>query len=93
MSFEVHPILDAGERPSAGIWYAVAPESTGEENDRGGPCPRVGPSASSYAKESESYSAVLVSAGATLNGPYSDLHQLCFRTSALFWCISRKESS
>lgn len=84
MSFDVHPILDAGDHPSAGIWYAVAPESTGQESeDVKGPCPRVGSSASSYVRESQGRSAVLVSAGATLDGPYSDLHQLSFGSSKL----------
>ena len=82
MSLNIHPILNSGDRPSKGIWYAIAPESsTEEEKGREGPCPRVGSSASSYVKESEYYSTVLVSAGATFNGPYSDLHQLCFSTS------------
>ena len=77
MSFDVHPILEAGEFPTKGVWYAISPESTGESG--GGPSGKVGASACSFSRESEGSRSVLVFAGATLEGPYAELHQLSFK--------------
>ena len=79
MSFDIHPILEPGDRPAKGVWYAISPEPG--ENCSAGPDGRVGASASSYARESGGYSAVWVSAGATLEGPLAELHQLKFAQS------------
>ncbi len=80
-AFEIHPILEAGERPTRRIWYAISPEQTGENVPSG----KVGPSASSFRRYSEGTSHVLVSAGATWEGPLGDLHQLTF-TKCKFYC-------
>jgi len=79
MSFDVHPILEAGDRPSKGVWYAISPETKKDCN--GGPDGRVGASACSYTRESGGYSAVWVCAGATLEGPLAEVHQLKFTPS------------
>lgn len=76
-SFDVHPILEAGEHPSRRVWYAISPE--GAEECGRGPTGKVGASASNFTHESDGYSTVLVSAGATLEGPRTDLHQLVFK--------------
>ena len=77
MSFDVHPILEPGQRPSKGVWYAVAPEggraASGSQDS--GPCPRVGAGAN-FLQAGEVAGRVLLSAGATPEGPYSDLYQL-----------------
>lgn len=76
MSLDLHPILDAGIRPKKNLWYAVAPE--GSE----GPTPRVGASANfvKVGKDvGKDVGKVLLSAGATPDGPYEDLYQLSFR--------------
>jgi hypothetical protein len=80
MSFDVHPILEPGFRPSKGVWYAIAPESSGSTGGgagsvNGGPCPRVGANAN-YIQTRQHLGGVLLSAGATPEGPFSDLHQL-----------------
>jgi len=64
MAFELHPILSAGQRPREGVWYAIAPENGSS------PGARVGASAS------HSCAGVWLSAGATSDGPFSDLYQL-----------------
>lgn len=86
MSFDVHPILDPGQRPAKGVWYAVAPEGGQPTSENAGyaaaaaagPCPRVGANAN-YLQVEEHVGMVLVSGGATPEGPFSDLHQLSIR--------------
>ena len=78
MSFDVHPILDPGQIPSRGIWYALSPE--GSQNECGdpcaaSPCPRVGAGAN-FLQDGKNRGTIFVSAGATPEGPYSDLYQL-----------------
>ena len=89
MSFDVHPILDAGNVPKKGIWYVITPEGDRSEletredsnfSPSAGPCPRVGACANFFQSEEDSYGSVLVSAGANPDGPYSDLHKLSFKT-------------
>lgn len=72
MSLDLHPILDAGIRPKKNLWYAVAPEGSK------GPTPRVGASAN-FIKVGKDVGKVLLSAGATPDGPYEDVYQLSFR--------------
>lgn len=72
MSFEVHPIFDAGHVPSRGMWYAIAPEGSVQV-----PCPRVGACAN-FIETGDCGGRVLLSAGATPEGSYSDLYQLSF---------------
>ena len=83
MSFDVHPILDAGHTPAKDTWYAIAPEgsaSSGISSGSNGPCPRVGACANFYQLgDLEEIGTVCISAGATPEGPYSDLHQLVFK--------------
>lgn len=71
MSFEVHPILEPGQPPNAGVWYALSPESAAETAT---PSARVGVCANSVARERGG--GVVLSAGATPEGPYSDLYKL-----------------
>ncbi len=82
MSFDIHPILDAGHLPLKSTWYAIRPEGEGEgdagETNLSGPCPRLGACAD-FIQEGEGCGSVLVSAGATPDGPYSDLHKLSFK--------------
>lgn len=74
MSFDVHPILEPGQSPSRGIWYAIAPEG----GQPVGPSPRVGANAN-FIQIGERVGKVLLSAGATPEGPYSDLYQLTLK--------------
>lgn len=64
MAFDLHPILDKGVSPRPGLWYAVAPEKA--------PAARVG----ATAIQSRESGAAFLSAGATLDGSFSDLHEL-----------------
>lgn len=92
MSFEVNPILEPGQKPEKRTWYAIADESPSssscdQQDRRASPGPRVGSCANYYlpappssvgAREAagETAGRVLLSAGATPEGPYSDLYQL-----------------
>ena len=71
MAFSVHPVLDVGETLSQSVWYAVSPE-----NDSSDPSARVGACANHMFEDSER-SRVMVTAGATPEGPFSDAHELC----------------
>ncbi len=76
MAFDLHPILSPGQPPTLGLWYAISPE------DCGGPSPaaKVGACANFELIEGGAAGGrVLLSAGATPEGPYSDLHQLIIR--------------
>ena len=82
MAFDLHPILDAGQAPKPGLWYAVAPEQSGEAL----PKAKVGSCASfdSFGGGAESASGrVLISAGATPDEAFSELHQLTFSNGEL----------
>lgn len=68
MAFELHPILGPGQHPATGIWYAVSPEDCKDDS----PPAKVGACAVGGAEKG----SVLLSAGATPDGPYSDLYQL-----------------
>ncbi len=82
MSFDVHPILDPGHLPARNTWYAIAPEGK-EPGQNTGPCPRVGACAN-FIQSGEGVGRVLVSAGATPEGPFSDLHQLTLEKGEAF---------
>ena len=73
-TFDVHPILDPGHPPAKNTWYAIAPEGQ-LPGDSAGPCPRVGACAN-FLQQRGGVGRVLLSAGATPDGPFSDLHQL-----------------
>ncbi|XP_064398745.1 rab9 effector protein with kelch motifs-like isoform X2 [Halichondria panicea] len=82
MAFDLHPILSPGQPPTLGLWYAISPE------DCGGPSPaaKVGACANFELIEGGAAGGrVLLSAGATPEGPYSDLHQLIIRKDCLKW--------
>ena len=72
-SFELHPILDAGQAPRPGIWYAISPEDESEA-----PCARVEACASFIAGENGG--KVVLTCGATPEGPFSDVRQLTLGT-------------
>ena len=72
-SFDLHPILDAGQAPRPGIWYTISPEDNTEA-----PCPRVGACASFLSGENGG--KVVLTCGATPEGPFSDIRQLTLRT-------------
>ncbi len=77
MAFDLHPILSPGQQPTLGLWYAISPEDCGSS-----PAAKVGACANFELIEHEGGAAggrVLLSAGATPDGPYSDLHQLSIR--------------
>lgn len=91
MSFDVHPILEPGQRPTRGVWYAISAEggqpvvSEGAglaETVASDPCPRVGANAN-YFQAGELVGKVLITAGATPDGPFSDVHQLSIRKGDL----------
>lgn len=88
MSFDVHPILEPGQLPTRATWYAIAPEDTESRGSEGsasgapGPSPRVGVCAN-YFQLRRGTGAVLVSAGANPEGPYSDLYQLTLKKGEL----------
>lgn len=69
MSFDVHPILEPGHAPKKGVWYALSPET-----GHAGPSARVG--AGAICLPGENGGRVLLTAGATLEGPYGDLFEL-----------------
>lgn len=73
MAFDLHPILDAGQLPKQGLWYAVAPEQSRETL----PKAKVGSCASfdSFGGGAET-GRVLISAGATPDRAFPELHQL-----------------
>lgn len=77
MSFDVHPILDPGHFPTRNTWYAIAPDGVAQSE---GPCPRVGTCAN-FIQSAKGVGKVLLSAGATPEGPFTDLHQLTFEKS------------
>lgn len=64
MAFDLHPILDKDVSPRPGLWYAVAPESA--------PAARVG----ATAIQAREAGAAFLCAGATPEGPFSDLYEL-----------------
>ena len=111
MSFQLHPILDAGQPVQPGTWYAVSPEDESaaaverEEvsaaaaapcraQDHRPPCAqrqrvpgpgsRVGACASFLADEGGEGGKVVLTAGATPEGPLSDVHELCISKCKLF---------
>ena len=67
--FEVHPILEAGQTPREGLWYVVSPEDRSE-------CPSARVGACANFVSGKSGGKIFLSAGATPEGPYSDLHEL-----------------
>ncbi len=73
MAFSLHPILEAGQAPRAGVWYAISPEDAS-----GSPSARVGACANFFRQAGGGGGAVLVSAGATPEGPLAELHELKF---------------
>lgn len=72
-SFDLHPILDAGQAPRPGVWYALSPEGESEA-----PCARVGACASFL--PGENGGRVVLTCGATPEGPFSDMYQLTLST-------------
>lgn len=68
MAFDLHPILDKDVSPRPGLWYAVAPQDA--------PPARVG----ATAIQSRDVGAAFLCAGATLEGSFSDLHELKIST-------------
>ena len=79
MSFEVHPILEPGHLPAAGAWYALSPEGSRAQ----APPPKVGACAN-FLRRGDDAGSVVVSAGATPEGPYADLHQLSLQKGLYF---------
>ena len=67
--FELHPILEAGQAPRDGLWYVISPEDGSQV-----PSARVGACVNFL--NTDSGGKILLSAGATPEGPYSDLHEL-----------------
>ena len=67
MTFELHPVLEAGDAPQSGVWYALS------ANDATGPSARVGGCAITLTARK---CVVLLSGGATPEGPFSDLYLL-----------------
>lgn len=83
MSFDVHPILDPGQLPARCTWYALAPEGIQPEGSiSSGPSPRVGACAN-FLQAGKDLGKVLLSAGATPEGPFSDLYQLMWKKGAI----------
>ena len=83
MSFDVHPILEPGQRPAQGVWYAISveggqPASKDAETTVSGPSPRVGSNAN-YFQDGGQVGKVLITGGATPDGPFSEVHQLSMR--------------
>ena len=72
MSFDFHPILEAGDSIRRGQWYVVSPE--GPKSSQA-PCQRVGACAN-YVKSEDGGGKILISAGAAPQGLCCDLHQL-----------------
>ena len=88
MSFDVHPILEAGDKPLKGTWYAIAAEGRDQAASAAncGPCPRVGAGANFIPPSEgggEGAGKIVISAGANLEGPFSDLHQLILKPGHL----------
>ena len=77
-SFDLHPILDAGQTPRPAVWYALSPEG---ESDA--PCARVGACASFL--PGENGGRVVLTCGATPEGPFSDMYQLTLSTGDSWW--------
>ena len=77
MSFDVHPILEPGQSPKIGIWYALSPES-----EDATPSARVGACAN-FTATAEGGNLIL-SGGATPEGPYADLYKLELEGILLF---------
>ena len=87
MSFEVHPILEAGDAPRPSVWYAVSPpiedaDDSSRSRSRSGRCPgpsaRVG-SCATFVPEKDAGvggGSVTVCAGATPEKAFSDLFEL-----------------
>ena len=75
MSFDFHPILEAGDTPSPNQWYVVSPEDSDSSSV---PCQRVGACANFVTGEKERGGGgkVLITAGAAPEGLCSDLHEL-----------------
>ncbi len=73
MAFDLHPILSPGQKPTLGLWYAVSPEYC----EGALPAAKVGACAN-FQPIGDGTGRILLSAGATPEGPYSDLHQLVF---------------
>jgi len=65
-SFDLHPILDAGQAPRPGIWYTISPEDNTEA-----PCPRVGACASFLSGENGG--KVVLTCGATICHGWKEL--------------------
>ena len=84
MAFDLHPILNAGQEPSPGLWYAVSPE----DSAGGAPVARVGACANfEQLVGGAEKGRVLLSAGATPEGSYSDLHQLTISRGEQRLCL------
>ena len=77
-SFDLHPILDAGQTPRPAVWYALSPEGESEA-----PCARVGACASFL--PGENGGRVVLTCGATPEGPFSDMYQLTLNTGDSWW--------
>lgn len=82
MSFELHPILEAGDAPQSGVWYALSP------TDTSGPGPRVGGCAITLTARK---CVVVLSGGATPEGSLSDLYLLDTRKG--YWKSNYSASS
>ncbi len=92
MAFTLHPILEVGQAPKAGVWYAISPEDATES-----PTARVGACATFI--RGEGGGAVVISAGATPEGPLSDLYELRFckgkvdtRSQGKMSCVAGQKS-
>ena len=80
-SFDLHSILDAGQTPRPGVWYALSPEGESEA-----PCARVGTCASFL--PGENGGRVVLTCGATPEGPFSDMYQLTLSTGDSWWLVA-----
>lgn len=76
MSFDLHPVLEAGDAPQSEVWYALSP------NDTTGPGARVGSCAVTLTARK---CVVMLSGGATPEGSLSDLYVLDTRKDPLTW--------
>ncbi len=71
MAFNLHPILSPGQQPTLGLWYAVSPE----DPEAVLPSAKVGACAN-FQEIDCGRGRIILSAGATPSGPFSELHQL-----------------